>query len=431
MHLLSFTLVSANKLEIGGLQMHLHDINTLLNLQGVTVKNISEPIDHTVYVTLEPIDSHQPCPSCGSVHTIRRGSSKSRHVRHLDIWENHTLLILPTIRLSCKWCGLNFTWSYSFVEPKSRYTNAFKEKLAKSLDGGTVKHSITLLKVPYTSGERFIKQVLFSLIPLLQEQVHTQAQNCQKLVIGIDDFAIRKGHTYNTGIHDLRTGSLLSVVKGRKCEELLKDESLTQLVRSLSPFAVVMDLAKSYHNFAKEVFPNAIRIADRFHVNRYITDALHAIRKRISKTLPIRQTKELKKNKNFLERRNDSLNEKERLLLETLLKCSTELAQAYWFKEKLIEWYDYSNKRNALSLLEKWIEFGEHLNIPEIIEALKPFKNWKIEIANYHLCRFTNASVEGRNNKIKALQRRSYFLRNRQIYEYRIYLECNSELLTA
>ena len=54
MHLLSFTLVSANKLEIGGLQMHLHDINALLNLQGVTVKNISEPIDHTVYVTLEP-----------------------------------------------------------------------------------------------------------------------------------------------------------------------------------------------------------------------------------------------------------------------------------------------------------------------------------------------------------------------------------------
>ena len=397
MHLLSLTLVSANKLEIGGLQMHLHDINKLLNLQGVTVKRISGPLDHTVYVTLEPIDSHQPCPGCGSVHTIRRGSSKPRHVRHLDILGNHTLLILPTIRLSCKCCDLNFNWSYSFVEPKSRYTNVFKEMLAKSLDGGTVKHSITLLKVPYTSGERFIKQALLKLIPLLQEQVQAQAQNCQKLVIGIDDFAIRKGHTYNTGIHDLRNGSLLSVVKGRRCEELLRNESLTQLAHSFSPFAVVMDLAKSYHNFAKEVFPNAIRIADRFHVNRYITDALHAIRKCISKTLPIRQAKELKKNKNLLERRNDSLDQKEEILLETLLKCSTELTQAYWFKEKLIDWYDYSNKRNARSLLETWIECGEHLNIPEIIEALKTFKNWKVEIANYHLCRFTNASVEGRN----------------------------------
>ncbi len=108
--------------------MHLHDINTLLNLQWVTVKSISGPLDHTVYVTLEPIDSHQPCPSCGSIYTIRRGSSKPRHVRHLDIWENHTLLILPTIRLSCKCCDLNLTWSYSFVEPKSRYTNALLKK---------------------------------------------------------------------------------------------------------------------------------------------------------------------------------------------------------------------------------------------------------------------------------------------------------------
>lgn len=84
-----------------------------------------------------------------------------------------------------------------------------------------------------------------------------------------------------------------------------------------------------------------------------------------------------------------------------------------------------------MSLLEKWIEYGETLGIPEITEALKTFKNWKVEITNYHQCRFTNAAVEGKNNKIKTLQRRSYFLRNRQSYEYRIYLECNSEFLLA
>ncbi|WP_083461448.1 transposase [Cellulosilyticum ruminicola] len=70
---------------------------------------------------------------------------------------------------------------------------------------------------------------------------------------------------------------------------------------------------------------------------------------------------------------------------------------------------------------------GENLGISEIIKVLKTFKNWKVEIANYHQYRFTNAVVEGKNNEIKALQRRSYFLRNRQSYEYRIYLECNNE----
>ncbi|WP_041712863.1 transposase [Cellulosilyticum lentocellum] len=62
---------------------------------------------------------------------------------------------------------------------------------------------------------------------------------------------------------------------------------------------------------------------------------------------------------------------------------------------------------------------------------MKNFKSWKVEVANYHQCRFTNAAVEGGNNKIKALQHRSYFLRSPKTYEYRIYLECNSSLLIA
>lgn len=411
--------------------MHLHDINTLLNLQGVTVISITEPSENKVYVSLEPIDSHQLCPSCGGIHTIRRGKSAPRHVRHLDLCENHTILILPTIRLTCKSCGLNFTWEYSFVEPKSKYTNAFKDRLAQSINGGTVKHSIQVFDVPYTSGERFIKKSLCHIVPLMQSELLKSAQNTTKLIIGIDDFAIRKGHTYNTGIHDLRNGTLLTVVRGRKYEELINNLELQQCVSALSPFAVVMDLAKSYHNLAKKVFPNAIRIADRFHVNRYITDALHAIRKRVCRTLNTYQATFLKHNKKLLEKRNDSLNNSERLLLKRILHLSSELEDAYWLKEDLIEWYEFSNKKNALNLLEKWIQHGESLGIPEVDEALKTFRNWKVEISNYHKCRFTNAAVEGKNNKIKALQRRSYFLRNRTSYEYRIYLECNCEFLPA
>lgn len=49
-----------------------------------------------------------------------------------------------------------------------------------------------------------------------------------------------------------------------------------------------MDLVKSDHNFVRAVFPNVIRVADCFWVNLYITEMLHAIRKRISKTVSIR-----------------------------------------------------------------------------------------------------------------------------------------------
>ena len=62
-----------------------------------------------------------------------------------------------------------------------------------------------------------------------------------------------------------------------------------------------------------------------------------------------------------------------------------------------------------------------------------PYCNNKNVIRKGHsyLYRFTNASVEGRNNKIKAIQRRHYFTRNRKYYEARIFLECNKRALTA
>ena len=111
--------------------------------------------------------------------------------------------------------------------------------------------------------------------------------------------------------------------------------------------------------------------------------------------------------------------------LVKLLSFSEDLSDVYDMKEQLISWYDLSNKKYAHSSLKKWIQSGRELQIPELDEALKPFENWSTEISNYHQCRYTNAAVEGRNNKIKTLQRRCFFLRNRQSYKNRIYHECN------
>lgn len=411
--------------------MHLHDINNLINLQDIIITNCSISNDEQLILVVEPVVINRTCPCCHSnEHVILIGVRKTlRSVRHLDCFERQTILLLPMIRLTCTSCEVFFTHQYSFVEERSRYTIPFQRKLANSLTGTTVKHIAKLFDVPYSTCERIVKKHLNTHTPTRQKELLETAVETTKLVLGIDDFAIRKGHRYNTGIHDLKNEALLIVTKGRTFTELIKDTNLLSTLECLKPFAVVMDLARSYHKFCATVFPDAIRIADRFHVNRYMTDAVGAVRRRVSKTLKGISVRFLKQHKQLLEKRNDNLTDKEQNKLVKLLSFSPELAQIYGIKESLIDWYDLSNESNSLKRLQRWIKTAEALKIPELNEALKPFKNWTVEISNYHKCRFTNAAVEGRNNKIKTLQRKCYFLRNRLIYENRIYQECNSYYL--
>ena len=407
--------------------MHLHHINDLIQLQDVTVSNYYISEDHVLFLSLCPTKSKQPCPCCHTqAFVICKGSrQKLRQVRHLRCFNRETILLIPMKRLFCKQCEVSFTYQYAFLTGKTRYTNDYKRELSKPLVGTTVKQLTDTFKVPYSTGERFIKQHLAHLIPSIQRKVIAAAQGSTRLILGIDDFAIRKGHTYNTGFHDLRNGNLLTLVMGRTYQTLIQNQVLMKQLKELKPYAVVMDLARSYHKFVAEVFPDAIRIADRFHVNRYLTDALQAVRRRISLSLTPESRKYLKRNKNLIGKRYDSLSEKEERKLGKLLSYSKELTEVYAIKESLINWYELSDETNSYRRLIQWIARAKALNIPELTEALKPFENWTEEISNYHKCRYTNGAVEGRNNKIKTLIRRSYFLPNRTIYENRIFLECN------
>jgi len=122
--------------------------------------------------------------------------------------------------------------------------------------------------------------------------------------------------------------------KQKKFEELRSDVLNYPDIYKLQPIAVVMCLAKYYHTFAAEVFPNAVRIADRFHVIRYILDALQQIRRRVSKEQP-QHYRLLKSNKSLLSRRPDPLSQREDVLVQQLLSLNPDRA-VYELKEELI-----------------------------------------------------------------------------------------------
>lgn len=94
--------------------------------------------------------------------------------------------------------------------------------------------------------------------------------------IGVDDFAYRKGKTYCTVVCDEATRKPIAVLDGRDGEKLKEWLKSNSHVRK-----VTRDRASAYAKVISEVLPDAMQIADRFHLHQNLLDAVKEAMKRI------------------------------------------------------------------------------------------------------------------------------------------------------
>jgi transposase len=260
-------------------------INELLGLLELHVFDITQT-DTEVHLKASPVNDKQACPICHSKKMVKRdGQNNPRKIRHLSAFGKKSYLHVPSQRLACLSCRIRFVWNYDFVGPKQQYSHAFRSQTVEQALGSTAAHSARIQEAPASTVQRMHQDALPAVSERLTAQAWQEAQVSSSLVLGVDDFAIKKGHTYNTGIHNLRGETMLDLLAGRKLEDLHAYASQHPDFLALKPKAVVMDLAPTYHTWISECFPSAIRIADRFHVHGYVIECVQAIRKSIQYSL--------------------------------------------------------------------------------------------------------------------------------------------------
>jgi transposase len=88
-------------------------------------------------------------------------------------------------------------------------------------------------------------------------------------VLGVDDFAFRKGHHYGTILVDLETHQPVALLADRKAETLVTWLEAHPGIEVLS-----RDRSKTYRNAMNEGAPEALQVADRFHLVKNLSDAL-------------------------------------------------------------------------------------------------------------------------------------------------------------
>lgn len=98
-------------------------------------------------------------------------------------------------------------------------------------------------------------------------------------VIGIDDFAFKKRHTYETIIVDEKSHRPIAILDGRDGKSLRQWLKDNKKIRTIT-----RDRANAYAKVIAEELPDIMQVADRFHLHQNL---LEAIKKTLNREVPV------------------------------------------------------------------------------------------------------------------------------------------------
>jgi transposase len=172
-------------------------------------------------------------------------------------------------------------------------------------------------------------------------------------------------------------------------------------------------------------------VIDRFHVAKNYRDDFDTLRKkelrRLRKELPEATYKDVGHGMYWVLRHNhDNLNDDDKVRLRTLFQYTPALHQAYTLREELTAIFNMDLKlTEGQRRLEKWAAKVERSALNCFDKFLKTLRNHLGEIANYFDKRASSGFVEGFNNKLKTITRRSYGLKRVDSLFRRLWLDLN------
>jgi len=192
---------------------------------------------------------------------------------------------------------------------------------------------------------------------------------------------------------------------------------------------VCTDMYDGFINSAKEVFSRDIIIViDRFHAAESYRGCLDNQRKnemkRLKKELSKKEYENLKGVMRILRKKESDLTEEERKTLNPLFKYSPDLKSAYGFVNELTRIFEPDiSEFHAKHKINRRISCAQNSGLTCFNRFINALIKYKDEIADYFINKNSSGFAEGINNKIKAIKRRCYGIKNTGRLFQRIFLD--------
>lgn len=369
----------------------------------------------TLTLSLEFVGPNVVCPECG-VRCAMKDHAAERSWRHLDAMQFQTILKARIPRCSCDTCGVK-TISVPWAEKHSRFSMLFEAFAIQVLKtASSIQAAALLLGIDWSTAQTIMKRAVAR---GLERRSVDQVKH-----VGIDEKSFGKGQDYISLMTDLDQSRILEVTPERTTE------SADQLWKTLPEKqrkkvkAVCMDMWQAYETSTAQHAPKAEIVHDRFHISKYLNEAVDKVRRQEHRELQRDGDDRLKGLRQTLLFNPENLNEEGNEQIAALRKSTLATGRAWSLKELFRYFWQEPDAIAGREFFDSWYAWAIRSRLEPMKKVARMLKTRIDRIVTWFKHPISNGPAEGFNSRIQSLKSNARGFRIFEHYRIRILFFC-------
>ncbi|WP_408605096.1 ISL3 family transposase, partial [Streptococcus pneumoniae] len=406
----------------------LHFITKLLDIKDPNIQILDIINKDTHKEIIAKLDYDAPsCPECGN-QLKKYDFQKPSKIPYLETTGMPTRILLRKRRFKCYHCSKMMVAETSIVKKNHQIPRIINQKIAQKL----------IEKISMTDIAHQLSISTSTVIRKLNDS-HFEHDFSRLPEIMSWDVETVRGVTVSIGrlemsfiAQDFNNLNIITVLKGRT-QAVIRNHFLKydRAVRCRVKI-ITMDMFSPYYDLARQLFPCAKIVLDRFHIIQHLSRAMSRVRVQIMNQFHRKshEYKAIKRYWKLIQQDSRKLSDKRfyrptfrmhltnKEILDKILSYSQDLKHHYQLYQLLLFHFQNKEPEKFFGLIEDNLKQVH----PIFQTVFKTFLKDKKKIVNALQLHYSNAKLEATNNLIKLIKRNAFGFRNFENFKKRIFI---------
>ncbi|WP_372581811.1 ISL3 family transposase [Streptococcus pneumoniae] len=409
----------------------LHFITKLLDIKDPNIQILDIINKDTHKEIIAKLDYDAPsCPECGN-QLKKYDFQKPSKIPYLETTGMPSRILLRKRRFKCYHCSKMMVAETSIVKKNHQIPRIINQKIAQKL----------IEKISMTDIAHQLSISTSTVIRKLNDfHFECNFRNLPKIMSW--DVETVRGVTVSIGrletsfiAQDFDNLNIITVLEGRT-QAVIRNHFLRydRAVRCQVKI-ITMDMFSPYYDLAKQLFPCAKIVLDRFHIIQHLSRAMSRFRVQIMNQFERKshEYKAIKRYWKLIQQDSRKLSDKRfyrptfrmhltnKEILDKILSYSEDLKHHYQIYQLLLFHFQNKEPEKFFGLIEDNLKQVH----PLFQTVFKTFLKDKEKIVNALQLHYSNAKLEATNNLIKLIKRNAFGFRNFENFKKRIFIALN------